>query len=105
MKSSLVNKLCCPIDKHDLEIRVFAKHENGEILEALLTCNECNRYYPVIYGIPVMTPDEYREKSLEQPILQRWGLRLQEHKRGQFLLEQPENEHSAHSRGTLEPPE
>lgn len=104
MKASLVNKLCCPMDKHDLDIRIFEKHESGEIIEALLTCQECNRYYPVIYGIPVMTPDEYREKALEEPILQRWGFTLQEHETDQFLLESPENEYSPDKQGPQEPP-
>lgn len=63
------------MDKSDLEMHVFhIDVDEDEILEALLTCPHCNRYYPVIYGIPIMTPDEYREKSLEAPILERWGL-------------------------------
>lgn len=81
MKESLVNKLCCPIDKNRLEIRVFTRleQEEGEveIVEALMTCEECGRYYPVIYGIPVMTPDEFREKALEEPLLRRWGVALE----------------------------
>ncbi|MEX2403574.1 MAG: Trm112 family protein, partial [Balneolales bacterium] len=56
MKASLLEKLCCPIDKHDLNIKIFTKHEEGEIHEALMTCPKCKRYYPVIYGIPIMTP-------------------------------------------------
>lgn len=83
MKASLIDKLCCPIDKGELAIRIFVQrdgdeHEETEILEALFTCRECNRYYPVIYGIPIMTPDEYRDKSLEEPVMKRWGVDLPE---------------------------
>lgn len=78
MKPPLADKLCCPIDRHDLEMEVFLEHENGEILEALLTCPECNRYFPVIYGIPILIPDEYRDRSMEEPLLQKWGYRLDE---------------------------
>lgn len=88
MTESFAEKLCCPIDKHDLNIRVFVKHENGEIIEALLSCPECSRYYPVIYGIPIMTPDEYRDKSIEAPTLKKWGLSLETTKNNQFLLEE-----------------
>lgn len=88
MTESFAEKLCCPMDKHDLNIRVFVKHENGEIIEALLTCPECNRYYPVIYGIPIMTPDEYRDKSIEAPTLKKWGLSLKTTESDQFLLEE-----------------
>lgn len=87
MTESFAKKLCCPIDKHDLNIRVFVKQENDEIIEALLTCPECNRYYPVIYGIPIMTPDEYRDKSIEAPTLKKWGLQLKESESEKLLLD------------------
>ncbi len=83
MKASLMNKLCCPFDKHDLDLKVFVKNEEGDILEGLLTCGKCKRYFPIIYGIPVMTPDEYREKALEQPVVRRW---LPDHQSKGFLL-------------------
>jgi len=89
MKASLTEKLCCPIDKGDLDIRIFTQREGEEIeiLEALMTCTTCGRYYPVIYGIPVMTPDAYRERVLEEPLLRRWGLTLAEASFGPFILE------------------
>ena len=78
MTESLAKKLCCPIDKHDLELNVFTEGEDGEILEALLSCPECKRYFPVIYGIPILIPDEYRDESLEKPLLKEWGFKLVE---------------------------
>ncbi len=73
MKTSLAEKLCCPIDKHDLEMQIITENDEGEIIEALLTCPECQRYFPVIYGVPIMTPDEYRDKEIETPTLKRWS--------------------------------
>ncbi len=90
MKESFAEKLCCPIDKHDLNMRVFVKHENGEIIEALLTCPECKRYFPVVYGIPIMTPDEYRDKAIEGPTLKKWGLNLESGDPDKYLIEEPE---------------
>lgn len=78
MTSSLLQKLCCPVDKHDLDHQVITETEEGEILEALLSCPECGRYFPVIYGIPILIPDEYRDKSMERPLLQEWGKLLGE---------------------------
>ena len=75
MTDSLLKKLCCPLDKQDLNLKIFSKREDGSILEGLLTCPQCGRYYPIVYGIPIMTPDEYREKALEEPILKKWGLK------------------------------
>lgn len=73
MKKAFFKKLCCPFDKSDLEIKVI-KEGSQEILEGLMTCTSCGRYYPIVHGIPIMSPDEYREPALETPILERWGL-------------------------------
>lgn len=78
MTRELYDKLCCPIDKHDLEINIFTETEEGEIIEALMTCPSCNRYFPVIYGIPILIPDEYRDEGLEMPMLKKWGFELKE---------------------------
>ena len=94
MTESFAEKLCCPMDKHHLDMRVFVKQENGEITEALLTCQECGRYYPVIYGIPIMTPDEYRDKSIEAPTLKKWGLNLTEGESGKLLLKKRDKQGS-----------
>lgn len=72
MRLPFLAKLACPFDKHDLDLKVFSKTEE-EIMEGILTCQHCQRYYPIIQGIPIMSPDEYREVKLEQPILERWG--------------------------------
>ncbi len=76
MKRSLLDRLCCPFDKNDLKIQVFNETEDQVIIEGVLTCSCCERYFPIIYGIPIMTPDQYREKSLEISSMKRWGLEL-----------------------------
>ncbi|RPD49026.1 Trm112 family protein [Paracnuella aquatica] len=76
MKASLINKLCCPFDKHDLAVQVFVKDQQEHIIEGMLTCTHCKRYYPIAYGVPIMSPDEYREPQLETPLLQRWSQHL-----------------------------
>ncbi|MBF8964180.1 hypothetical protein I0P70_13070 [Pontibacter sp. FD36] len=86
MRLSFLDKLCCPVDKHELTLQIFAQQENGDITEGLLTCPTCKRYYPIVYGLPIMTPDEYREKALEEPILKKWGLSLDETEKQTFLL-------------------
>lgn len=90
MKRNLLNRLCCPFDKSDLEIKIFKETEEQEIIEGILTCACCQRYFPIIYGIPIMTPDQYRENSLELPTLKRWGLELDAEWKS-FRLEKPSN--------------
>ena len=72
MKQSFADKLVCPVDKGELKLQVFATNTDNEIIEGLFTCQKCKRYYPVIYGLPIMSPDEYRQFELEQPMLERW---------------------------------
>ncbi len=85
MQKESLNKLCCPMDKSELKIEIF-KEEAGEVLEGLMTCPECRRYYPIIYSIPIMTPDDYRQKELEAPVLKRWGLETGTTDAERFLL-------------------
>ncbi|HSU51787.1 MAG TPA: Trm112 family protein [Segetibacter sp.] len=77
MRQSLMNKLCCPFDKQDLELKVFAQETSGNITEGMLTCNHCKRYYPIVYGVPIMSPDEYREPLLEAPLIKKWENKLE----------------------------
>lgn len=76
MKKDMINKLCCPLDKHELELQIFAEELSGDIREGILTCGNCKRYYPIIHGIPIMSPDEYREKELEAPVVNQWKNQL-----------------------------
>ncbi|RIH65373.1 hypothetical protein D1164_09600 [Mariniphaga sediminis] len=76
MRQITANKLCCPFDKADLNLTVITKDTEENIIEGFFTCNECKRLYPIVKGIPVMNPDEYREFRLEQPLLERWQSHL-----------------------------
>ncbi|WP_184544697.1 Trm112 family protein [Mucilaginibacter sp. FT3.2] len=74
MKLKTIEKLCCPFDKHDLGLQVLVKDTDQNIIEGILTCAKCNRKYPIVYGVPIMAPDEYRQIQLEQPIMDQWKL-------------------------------
>lgn len=87
MRSTLINKLCCPLDKHDLELKVFVKDDKDEVKEGLLTCSFCKRYYPIVYGIPILSPDEYREPSLELPLMKKWEKQIGGEVKGFYLQE------------------
>jgi len=77
MKRRLMDILACPIDKHHpLELHVFDEKE--EIVEGLLVCPKCNRYYPIIDEIPHMLPDELREKEEDLGFLEKWKDKIPE---------------------------
>jgi uncharacterized protein YbaR (Trm112 family) len=62
MKESLMEILCCPIDKHDLELDVETR-DDEEILEGTLTCAECSEEYPIEDGIPNLLPPDMRDEA------------------------------------------
>jgi len=77
MKRRLMDILACPIDKHHpLELHVF--DEKDEIVEGLLVCPKCNRFYPIIEEIPHMLPDELREKEEDVGFLRKWKEKIPE---------------------------
>jgi len=61
----MMNILACPIDKnHPLEL--FEINQKGDIIsEGALFCPKCDRFYPIIEEIPIMLPDELRDKKQE----------------------------------------
>jgi len=63
--------LACPIDKcHPLELYVFEEKE--EIVEGVIICPKCLRWYPIRDEIPEMLPDELREEKDELSFLRKW---------------------------------
>ena len=55
MKIDLMDILCCPVCKGELELKV-EKKEDENILEGKLICHKCNVEYPIHDGIPDLLP-------------------------------------------------
>ena len=76
MKRKLLDILACPIDKHyPLQLIEFNANEEL-IIDGVLLCIECKRYYPIIDEIPVMLPDDLRSKSEDIGFLNKWKDKL-----------------------------
>ncbi len=75
MKKKLMDILACPIDKYyPLELHVFEEKE--EIVEGLIICPKCNRWYPIRDEIPEMLPDQLRDEKDELPFLEKWKAKV-----------------------------
>ena len=59
MKKDLMEILCCPVCKGDLELKII-KEEGPEIIEGSLYCKKCKETYPIEDGIPVLLPPNLR---------------------------------------------
>jgi len=77
IKKKLMEILACPIDKqHPLELLVFEEKE--EIVEGLIICPKCSRWYPIRDEIPEMLPDELRTEKEDLPFLKKWKAKTPE---------------------------
>ena len=76
MQRRLLDILACPIDKHYPLLLIELEAQGDKIVQGVLSCGQCNRYYPIIDEIPVMLPDELRNKKEDLDFLARWRDKL-----------------------------
>ena len=78
MNKSMLDILACPMDKnYPLELFEINEKENV-VSEGALYCTECSRFYPIIEEIPIMLPDELRDKKQELGFLKNYKNKLPE---------------------------
>lgn len=78
MKRKLLDILACPIDKH-YPLELFeVKSEGDLIVDGVLVCIQCGRFYPIIDEIPVMLPDDLRNKNEDIDFLAKYREKLPE---------------------------
>jgi uncharacterized protein YbaR (Trm112 family) len=48
--------------------------DNDEVIEeGILFCNNCSRFYPIVEEIPIILPDELRDKDKDIEMLNKWS--------------------------------
>ena len=48
--------------------------DNDVVIEdGMLFCNSCLRFYPIVEEIPIILPDELRDKNNDLDILRKWS--------------------------------
>ncbi len=48
------------------------------IEEGILFCNRCFRFFPIVEEIPIILPDEIRDKNKDLELLKKWSTSLPE---------------------------
>jgi uncharacterized protein YbaR (Trm112 family) len=53
---------------------------NNDIVieEGILFCNSCSRFYPIVEEIPIILPDELRDKNKDLELMKKWSDSLPE---------------------------
>lgn len=78
MNKTMMDILACPIDKnYPLELFEI-KGKDNIVYEGALFCSKCSRFYPIIEEIPIMLPDELRDKKQEIEFLKNFEGKLPE---------------------------
>lgn len=78
MNKTMMDILACPIDKnYPLDLHEINEKDNV-VSEGALFCSKCSRFYPIIEEIPIMLPDELRDKKMEIEFLKKYKEKLPE---------------------------
>jgi uncharacterized protein len=78
MNKKMMEMLACPIDKH-FPLEIFESNSKEQlVLEGAMYCSKCSRFYPIIEEIPIMLPDELRNKDQDIEFLKRNQSKLPE---------------------------
>ncbi len=71
MNKKMMDMLACPIDKQ-FPLEIFEVQSKEQVvLEGALYCSKCSRFYPIIEEIPIMLPDELRDKKQDMEFLEK----------------------------------
>ena len=76
MQKKLLDILACPIDKHYPLQLIELKSEGEKVVSGVILCDKCGRFYPIVDEIPVMLPDELRNKKEDLEFLSQWKSQL-----------------------------
>ena len=71
MNKKMMEILACPMDKH-FPLEIIEISSKDEIIsEGVIFCSECSRFYPIVDEIPIMLPDELRDKNQDMEFLKK----------------------------------
>lgn len=70
MNRSFLDLLACPADKHH-PLEMYGDGGADPVTEAVLHCNMCGRFYPITGGIPVLLPDDLRDREADLGLLKK----------------------------------
>lgn len=71
MNRKMLDILACPIDKHFPLDLLEIKTKEEVVVEGSLYCGKCSRFFPIIEEIPIMLPDELRDKKQDMDFLKK----------------------------------
>ncbi|MXX21123.1 MAG: Trm112 family protein [Cenarchaeum sp. SB0665_bin_23] len=68
MNRKLLDILACPIDRY-YPLELHGDDGSDSVQTAILYCTKCTRFYVIDDGIPVLLPDDLRDRDAEMKII------------------------------------
>ena len=78
MNRKMLDILACPMCKHHPLESIELELNGDVIVNGILFCTSCSRFYPIIEEIPIMLPDELRDKKQDIEFLKQYTKSLPE---------------------------
>lgn len=71
MRRDLIKILACCICKNP-QLQLFEFKTEKEVIDGMLFCDKCNRFYPIKNSIPSILPDHLREIKRDLNFIQKY---------------------------------
>ena len=78
MNRDTLNFLACVNCSHNFQVKEFESNSINQIKEGLLTCSQCNHWYPIYNGIANFLPLNLADKTKRETFREKWKINLEE---------------------------
>jgi len=66
LREKLIEILACPMCGHYPLKLIKISQEQDKVVEGILYCENCKRWYPIKDEVAIMLPDDMRDKKLDE---------------------------------------
>jgi uncharacterized protein YbaR (Trm112 family) len=81
MRYSLLDIICCPVDRHTPLNLLVLEEKADDIVSGILLCEQCGRWYAIMQGVPHLVRDGLRLVGDEAAFLEYFAKRLPDNAR------------------------
>jgi uncharacterized protein YbaR (Trm112 family) len=76
IESSVTHFIPPPESENNQSNKTESSRQTEIVKEGMLLCRTCHRFYPITDEIPIILPDELRDKSKDLEFIRKWRQRI-----------------------------